>query len=294
MPIGPAEMPDRYVSMYDPASLPMRGNVFRDGAMAYDAKWFKVYRVWDYFWRVWGAGWHAEPEYGYPEAVGELPSDALPEGFDLRDLTALYYGATTCVDDLVGRLVDALAANGLAENTILLFTSDHGDNLGSHHLFNKDCLYEESIRIPFIVRYPAGIAPAENGAQIAQLVDVMPTLLDLCGLEVPGSVQGQSLAPVLRGEGEALPGNAAYIETPPFHFGRPCVGVRTPTHLYGAYLSAERGEMAELWGFYDLRDDPLQERNLIETGAQAECACELHAQLAAWHEGTPWLVVDDP
>ena len=81
--------------------------------------------------------------------------------------------------------MDALEENGIADNTILFFTSDHGDNLGSHGYFNKGLLIEESIRVPMICHWLAALAPQHNTTQAASIVDVMPTLLGLGGLALP-------------------------------------------------------------------------------------------------------------
>ncbi len=100
--------------------------------------WFKVYR-WDYRY------------YNF-----HLPyTEELPEDFTLQRVIAEYYGMTTWVDDAVGRMLAALDANGLAEDTIVVFTSDHGDYLGSHGRVQKGDLHEESVRIPLIVRTPS-------------------------------------------------------------------------------------------------------------------------------------------
>ena len=115
-----ADAPEKYLTMYDPNDMPLRPNVFVDGEMAHDEHWFKVY-LWDFLY--------------YSQ---KLPHTLdLPDAFDLRTLTALYYGLTTWVDDMVGRMMEGLRANGLLDNTIVVFTSDHGDNLGSHRRFNK-------------------------------------------------------------------------------------------------------------------------------------------------------------
>lgn len=262
MPIGPGNMPDRYVNMYNPGEVLLRPNVFIDGKMARDEWWFKVYTIWDYIFR------------NVPQKVPDRESDKLPEGFDLRDLTAYYYGAVTATDDLVGAVLHALEENAIADNTIVVLSSDHGENLGSHHWFNKDLLIDESIRVPMIYRYPAGIKPTVNHVQIASMIDVMPTLVDLAGLDPPESVHGQSLAPILRGERQTLDKNHAMIETEFYH-----IGIRTPTHLYGMeirdtgfidewpYFANEPG--AERISFFDLRSDPYQQNNLAGTSEQA-------------------------
>ncbi|HUW31975.1 MAG TPA: sulfatase-like hydrolase/transferase [Planctomycetota bacterium] len=287
-PIGWDDMPERYLTMYRKEDMPLRPNVWQDGKMAHSEHWFKVYTIWDYFWRKGGPCWGWVPE-GYPTDLSELETDRLPEGFDLRDLTALYYGATTCVDDYVGRMMQILRDNRLLDNTVVVFTSDHGDNLGSHQLFNKDCLFEESIRIPLVVWYPASIAPQSNAAQIAQLIDLMPTVLDLCGIEAPPSVQGRSLGPVLRRQCSELPDNVAFIETDQFFFKRPCIGIRTPTHLYGLRLDEKWDGIEDEWGFYDVARDPCQFENLAGTAKQEATREQLHRRLTEWNASTPWL-----
>ena len=281
MPIAPGNLPDKYVTMYDPATVPLRSNVFIDGEPAYDEWWFKVYTIWDYIFR------------NVPTPVPDRESDKLPEGFDLRDLTAYYYGAVTAADDLVGDVMEALEQAGVADNTIVVLSSDHGENLGSHHWFNKDLLLEESYRVPMIYRYPAGIEPRVNRGQIASMIDVMPTLLDLAGLEAAEHVDGQSLLPVLRGEKETLPRNQAIIETEFYH-----IGIRTPTHLYG--MEIRDTEFIDEWPYFsnapgaericlfDLESDPYQHRNIAGQGEHAEMEAELRRKLTAWNDGTPW------
>jgi choline-sulfatase len=292
-PIGAAELPAEYATRFDREAIPLRPNVAQDGALPHSERWFKVMTIWDYFWRLWGPCWNAAPECGYPERVGELPSDALPEGFDLRSLAALYYGATAWADALVDRVLAALEASGQADNTIVLFLSDHGDNLGSHHLFNKDVLYEEAIRIPYLLRAP-GVAAGVAQTQIAQIIDAAPTLLDLCGLPAPATMQGRSLAPVLRGDCDALPDNLAFIETDPSQFGCPTIGVRTPDALLGMTLSEDGRAIAdpERW-YYRLDNDPYQQHNLAGSPAHRAEIATLQARLRAWHEGTAWLEVGE-
>ncbi len=262
MPLDDA--PEKYRSMYSPDEVPLRPNAFVDGALAHDENWFKIY-LWDFLY--------------YQEHLPHTTD--LPPGFDLRHLTALYYGLSTWVDDTVGRLMANLEAHGLGENTIVVFVSDHGDNLGSHHQFNKGQLIEESIRIPLI--FHGGLSPRVNSSQVAQLIDVMPTLLEECGISVPASVQGRALGPILRGECETLAEECAFIET---HQG--AIGLRTPTHLYGMQLAEDRRTIIpDNRCFYDLCEDPFEERNLA--GSASELERELAQRLSAWNAQTPWL-----
>ena len=264
-------MPEKYVRMYAPDRVPLRENTLVDGSRAHDRWWFKVYTSADFFWR-----WHRkEPDTG---------EEWLSDDFALGDLTALYYGATSCVDDMVGDLMSALTERGLAENTLVVFVADHGDNLGSHGLFNKNSLIEESIRVPMIFHWPRLLTPQENQTQIAAMVDVMPTVLDLLDLEIPDSVQGQSLAPVLRGERRTLERNAAFVET-----GK-MVGVRTLDWLYGLQYDTEslatRDEGAWL---YDLGEDPLELSNLAGKPEHQGTEENLGARLQDWDHTTPYL-----
>jgi len=266
MPLRDA--PERVLTMYSPDEVPLRPNTRVNGALAHDERWFRIYL------------------YDFLYYDRQLPHTTapLPAGFDLRHLTALYYGATTWVDDMLGRLLAGLEANGLADNTIVVFASDHGDNSGSHHRFNKDLLIEESIRIPLLFAGP-GIRPgAVNSRHVAQIVDLMPSLLDLCGGETPHTVQGRSLAPILRGEAERLPDDAGFIET-----SGGLIGLRTPTHLYGIRLATDLWTPAEdPYCFHDLRDDPYELHNLAGAGRQADLAEWLRGRLLAWHIGVPW------
>ena len=256
------DAPEQYRTMYSPDEVPLRPNVFMDEQMAWDEHWFKIY-LWDFLY--------------YQE---DLPhTRTLPEGFDLRRLVALYYGMTTWVDDTVGRLIRALQSNGLAENTIVVFVSDHGDNLGSHHLFNKGRLIEEAIRIPMIFHAPGRWLSRVNCAQVAQIVDVMPTLLELCGDDVPEYVQGRSLARLIEGAHEELEENAAFIET-----SRGEIGIRTTTHLYGAQLADNLREVAdERCCLFDLAADPYEQENLAETDPAPAPSEELRDRLLEWH-----------
>jgi len=271
MPLDDA--PEKYKQMYDRDKILLRENVWQDGKMSYDERWFKVY-MWDFLF--------------YDK---HLPyTEELPEGFDLKELTALYYGLTTWVDDLVGRMMKSLEDNGLAENTIVIFTSDHGDNLGSHGFFNKGRLIEEAIRIPMLYHWPKGLAPQENTTQVASIVDIMPSLLGLAGVDIPGTVQGTDLSPVLIGNEQTVGENVAYIEE--HHHD---VGIRTPTHLYGVKIDPKKrnGDVPVVTDdrseFYDVKKDPFEYNNLAKTDEQIDVANDLRERVLRWNRETPWL-----
>jgi arylsulfatase A-like enzyme len=273
MPLG--DMPEQYLTMYAPEQISLRANVMRDGQLPVSEEWFKIY-LWDYVY------YH----YREPHALKR------PAGFDIRALTALYYGAVTWADAMVGRMLRALENSGLAEDTIVVFTADHGDNLGSHHQWNKGVLLEESIRVPLLFCWPGRWPAAVNRGQVASLIDIMPTLLDACGLAQPAHVQGQSLLPILRGDRDALERNWAFIETSSSSAekGRTEIGVRTPRYLYGMSLEADSHALANRrLCFYDLQRDPYQLDNMAASDRVLDIETQLQQRLFDWHAQTPWL-----
>ncbi|TDE03096.1 arylsulfatase [Jiangella asiatica] len=120
----------------------------------------------------------------------------------MKQARAGYYGLINHVDDQVGRVVDALRRRGLLDDTVILFTADHGEMLGDHNMYRKTFPYEGSARVPFFVRPAAGMdCPAEVVSQApVGLQDVLPTLLDAAGIEIPHQVTGRSLVPLMRGD----------------------------------------------------------------------------------------------
>jgi arylsulfatase A-like enzyme len=111
-----------------------------------------------------------------------------------------YLRVIASIDDNVGRVLDWLDDEGLAENTVVVYTSDQGFFLGDHGWFDKRLMYEESLSMPFLVRYPAMVEAGSTCDDMALNVDVGPTFLDLAGVDVPADMQGESLVPLLRGE----------------------------------------------------------------------------------------------
>jgi arylsulfatase A-like enzyme len=122
-----------------------------------------------------------------------------------REIVANYYAMVDLVDDAVGRILGALEAHGVADETVVVFTSDHGDWLGEHGLFQKGVPHTRGLtRVPWLVRWPGVTRPGRRVESVASHVDLVPTLLDAAGVEVPHGVQGESLRPVLRGERDRL------------------------------------------------------------------------------------------
>lgn len=266
-----ADAPEKYLRMYDPAEVPIRPNANPDERLRDQDHWFKVYR-WDFRY------------YNH-----RLPATMeLPEGYGLRNVIAEYYGLTTWVDDTMGRMLDVLDSTGLAENTIVIFTSDHGDNLGSHGLVQKGQPLEESIRIPLLFRGP-GLEKKDYvvGEHVAGLVDVMPTVLSLVGLPCPDHVHGRDMAPVIRGQRDSLDEPHAIIEV-----GRGAA-IRTPTHMCSVPFADEEKKLGDKPNqLYDLASDPYELRNLAGDESYNAVAQGFVSRLREWDAVTPWMVDD--
>jgi arylsulfatase A-like enzyme len=187
-----------------------------------------------------------------------------------------YLASVQSVDDNVGRLLRFLDEQALAEDTIVVYTSDQGFFLGEHGLFDKRFMYEESIRMPFLVRWPRAIRPGTRSDAIALNVDFAPTFLDAAGLPPSRDMQGRSLLPVLRGR---TPSDwrasmyYRYYHDPGHHDTRAHLGVRTRTHKLIHFWKKDQ------WELYDLARDPHELHNLYGQPGQDALTASLKAEL---------------
>lgn len=125
----------------------------------------------------------------------------------------VYLGLVSLLDDCVGKILDELKAEGIYDDSLILFTSDHGEMLGSHKLFQKMCMYEESARTPLYIKFPKGFeASAKVYDQLISGIDVFPTLCEYLGLKPSHQVDGQSLLPLIQGKTDRLGRNEVYIQ----------------------------------------------------------------------------------
>jgi arylsulfatase A-like enzyme len=186
-----------------------------------------------------------------------------------------YLACIQSVDDNVGRLLDFLKAEGLERDTIVVYTSDQGFFLGDHGLFDKRFMYEESLRMPFLVRWPAAVKPGSKTDAIALNVDFAPTFLEAAGLPVPAEMQGRSLLAILRGKpaGWRTSMYYRYYHDPGDHNTRAHYGVRTKTHKLVYFWTKDQ------WELYDLRVDPLELHNLYGVAGQERVTAALKAEL---------------
>ena len=239
------------------------------------------------------------------EMLGEFFPHSERDGFDLaeesewRRLRANYYGNVRLVDDMVGKILGALERSGKADKTVIVFTSEHGEMLGSHALMELRRPYEETAGVPLLVRVP-WLGADDISGNFGQ-IDLLPTLLDLLGEVIPGGLHGISRADVLAGEG-TLDGNDIFIQ----HNG---VGDRDlagegSSHTWPAdkvrelnsmgarpwrsIISSDRWKLTLYEGMggelYDLTGDPAEMKNLIADPAHHDRIAELTFRLRAWQE----------
>jgi choline-sulfatase len=187
---------------------------------------------------------------------------------EIRQILAGYYGLVELVDGYIERVLAALDRLGVRENTIVVWTSDHGEQLYEHRLFTKFCMYEASVHVPLLIHVP-GQAPGVR-SELVQHVDLFPTLCDLVGAEIPANVQGRSLTPLL----ESTPRPVAWRDAV-FSQIADVQMIRTADWKLNVY----DGRPGEL---YHLAHDPAEFYNLIDDPAQSETVSELWERLQAW------------
>ena len=187
-----------------------------------------------------------------------------------------YLACVDSVDDSVGRLLDYLKKHDLEKDTIVVYTSDQGFFLGDHNWYDKRFMYEESLRMPFLVRWPAAVKPGSVNDGMILNVDFAPTLLAAAGLDVPADMQGRSFVPLLKGERPADWRTSMYYRYyhyPQHHRVQPHYGVRTMTHKLIYFNKLDQ------WELFDLQKDPRELKNVYADGAYAETAKSLKAEL---------------
>ncbi len=252
--------------------------------------------------------WFAPEEYHrmYDPADVELPAtfrerrDDIPEIWrgslrqdhfftddEARHAIAAYYANVTYTDVKVGQLLDALDRLGLSDNTIIVYTTDHGESLLEHGMIQKHCFFESAVRVPLLLTAPAGVPRGVAREGIVSLVDLFPTLCDLTGLDAPEGLDGISLLDDIAGA-PAPAERAAFCEF--YEWGAPERMIRTPRWKY-MYCGHDTDQM------YDLINDPLEQTNLVNDPAHAATARDLRARiLHHWaqpdmqqvNHGGPW------
>ena len=196
---------------------------------------------------------------------------------DWQKVIATYWGYCTYIDTQIGRIVDRLKEQGVYDNTLIVFLSDHGDMLGCHRLpFKGWNMYEEANRIPLIVRAPGLAEAGAKSTDFVSLVDVMPTLLDLAGVSVPQNLDGRSLRPLLEQDPGAGWRKEAYVEFNGYESSLATIRmVRTDKWKY-VYNPFSEDEL------YDLESDPGELNNLAGRIAFGHELRRMKTRMATW------------
>jgi len=218
----------------------------------------------------------------------DLPDDQYKRQAYQRYLKK-YLRCVKGVDDAVGEVLDVLEKAGQADNTLICYTGDQGFMLGEHDYIDKRWMYEESMRMPFIVRHPGAVKPGSVNADLITNIDFAPMILDAAGLDVPDAMQGRSFLPMLRGQ--AAPDGwrdgvyYRYWLNMVSHDNPAHYGIRTKRHklifFYGLPLDVRYAKRAvePYWELYDLAKDPAEMNNVYDDPAYRDVRQKLKRQL---------------
>lgn len=237
----PYYLPQEYADLYDPslvARMPSMEETFVGKPRVH--KWYSLHWAFDtYPWEVW------------------------------QKVTAMFWANVTLIDEQIGRILKAVEDLGLAENTVVFFSTDHGGFVGAHRLADKGpMMYDDIYRIPLVARWPHVTRPGSTCGAMVTLMDLMPTFLEIAGATIPPHVVGRSLVPLLKGQVPADWPEEVYLQFHGHHFPYPQRGIRTRTHK----LVVNPPDVNEL---YDLTDDPHELHNVYEDSRYAEVRRDL-------------------
>lgn len=190
-----------------------------------------------------------------------------------------YLACISSVDDNVGRLLDYLEESGLAENTIVVYTSDQGFYLGEHGWFDKRFVYDESFKTPLMVRWPGVIKPNSRNDEMVQNLDFAPTFLQAAGIDIPADMQGESLLPILKDEMDDWSREEVYYhyyEYPAVHQVKRHYAIVTKEYkLAHFYYDVDE------WELYDRKNDPMEMNNVYDDPKYADVITDLKERLDA-------------
>lgn len=220
------------------------------------------------------------------EVLGPVADQKRPTPEEAAEMRHGYFANISFMDTQLGKVLDALEVSGVADNTIVVFVSDHGYHIGEHTLWGKTSNFELDARVPMIIRAPGVSVENKRTRSLAELLDIFPTLTELCGLPAPDGLEGTSLVPVLRDPSKQTkraaftqhPRPAYYDRTPsksPVAMG---VSVRTSDARYTEWRDWKTGEPVARELYADA-DEPAETRNLIDTPAAAAVQRQAEALL---------------
>jgi N-acetylglucosamine-6-sulfatase len=253
---GPIEPEPRYQKAFDGVAIrkPANADAYKDGKPGWLAQSVPT--------------WHGlgGPLYGLKEYGRFVRS---------------YIGTLASVEDSVGRLLAALERSGQLDDTLVVFTSDNGFALGEHGRVDKRTMYEESIRVPLLVRYPRAVPRGTEVRRMVLNVDLAPSILELCGVPALKGIHGRSWKPLLAGDGKGwrTSWHYAYNYEKEFPYTPNVRGVRTERWKYIHYPRGDGKPDTHKAELYDLAADPLETQNLIDDAKHADRVKEMKAEL---------------
>jgi len=214
---------------------------------------------------------HADNQIGSAEVGTDDPRS-------LEELVKDHYAGVESNDEDVGLVLKELERQGILDRTAIILSSDHGFFLGEHHFYDKRLMYEPSIRIPLMVRYPPRIPAGGASDKMALNLDLAPTILDLAGIPIPAEMKGESLMPIMEGKSVThwrTDWLYEYYEYPGWENVKPCRGIRTERYkLIHYFLSPEEFEL------YDLQVDPDEKHNIYADPHYKDLAKKLQSRMA--------------
>lgn len=195
----------------------------------------------------------------------------------LRD----YFSTANSLDRNIGKLLDYLDKSGLSKNTVVIYASDQGFYLGEHGWFDKRFIYEESLKTPFVIRYPGVIKPGTKVNDLVVNIDWAPTVLNIAGVKTPSDMQGKSFFPLLKANNTAqVPWRKEayyhYYEFPEPHHVYPHFGLRTSRYKLAYFYGG-----ADSWELYDLQKDPKEVSNIYGAKGTKKLTADLKGKLKA-------------
>ncbi len=225
--------------------------------------------AWDAYYQPINEAYRADPPLG----------EALV-AWKLQRYLEDYLGTVAALDENIGRILEYLDEQGLADNTIVVYTSDQGFYLGEHGWYDKRFIYEESLRTPLVMRYPSGIEPGQTIDQLVLNLDLAPTFLDFAGVQVPRKMQGRSLRRLTDGSPTPPWRDAIYYRYYEFPHGwhsvRPHYGIRTDRYKL-IHFEAD----LDHWELFDLETDPRELRSLYGDEEYRSVQGDLQRRLSA-------------
>ncbi len=257
-PHHPFGAPDDYLNLYDPDTLPRP--IGQPGELATKPP--------------------VQTDASRASYAGHEPGFTTYSDAGIQEIVRTYYAMVTLIDDAVKRILDTLNGLGLREQTLVIFTSDHGEMLGDHNLLLKGpMMYESAVRVPLILRWPGHLPAGQRRPELVQWMDLCPTLLDAAALPPLPRNQAQSLLPLARGDEDAQPRgwalssyrNSGHPYDPPVHLTM----LRRGDYKLVVYHGAPATIRPRTGELYNLRHDPRELNNLWNDAGHAQTRVEL-------------------